>query len=500
MAIAGSAILVLFLLISSSGPVETAVLQIAVLFCVLSTALWWVGRTVLAAWTLVGSGWFVLAVEVLVNGGLSGVHASGFVTMVLLTSLVGGARGALLGALAAMVVSASIGRAEVLGWLPPVGPVASEPAFVLVRLVGNLVLVTLILAFGMGAVRRAIAQAHAAEQRAEDRAEELAQQSTLLDQVAIGLPGILLVADTTAGRFTYVSQAWTRLTGQPVGVLTADPLLIAEHLDVPTQRRTAGALTQIEAWPREIGLLGRDGGVVHHAVKLSRRDPETGQVAVVLTDMTQEILQREQEVVAAQALDRATQFEALGRLSGGVAHDLRNLLQVVQAFSGLVMAVLPSEDPAREELKAIDEATNQAAEITSELLEFSVREGPEGPFVLDDRVRSTMRLLRRLLPASLELRMALAVPGVRVSEQSQTLDLLLFCLAADAIESEVNTAIELVTREAGDEVVLSCIAPAGDGKRYWEAGLRSALQRPDRLAIETTSDQLTVVLRMAKSE
>ena len=123
---------------------------------------------------------------------------------------------------------------------------------------------------------------------------------------------------------------------------------------------------------------------------------------VRLQGSVQDVTQRrelEQQFLHAQKL------ESVGRLAGGIAHDFNNLLTVIAASASMA----PGDDPAvAHELEIIRETTTRAAELTRRLLTFARREDadPE-PLDLCELVRSTTRLLRKVIGEAIEVRIEL---------------------------------------------------------------------------------------------
>lgn len=109
-------------------------------------------------------------------------------------------------------------------------------------------------------------------------------------------------------------------------------------------------------------------------------------------------------------LQQAQKMEALGRLAGGVAHDFNNLLGVILGYSDLLGATVAEHSEGSEQLGEIRKAVLRASDLTRQLLAFSRRQ------VLTVRVvalvallEDSRRMLERLLPESIELRLD-AVP------------------------------------------------------------------------------------------
>ena len=75
-----------------------------------------------------------------------------------------------------------------------------------------------------------------------------------------------------------------------------------------------------------------------------------------------------------ERLRQVRKFEEIGRLAGGLAHHLNNLLTVVTGYSELLLTQVPEFDPRHGEIVKIRAAGERAAELTRELLAFSRRQ------------------------------------------------------------------------------------------------------------------------------
>ncbi|HEX5386485.1 MAG TPA: PAS domain S-box protein [Gemmatimonadales bacterium] len=107
---------------------------------------------------------------------------------------------------------------------------------------------------------------------------------------------------------------------------------------------------------------------------------------------------------ADEALRQAQRLEAVGRLAGGIAHEVRNMMTAVLGFSELLMADFPAGDGRRNDLEQIRRAAGRAAAITGQLLAFSRRDlhQPE-QLDLGELVDTLQPMLRRLVGANVEL-------------------------------------------------------------------------------------------------
>jgi CheY-like chemotaxis protein/two-component sensor histidine kinase len=88
-------------------------------------------------------------------------------------------------------------------------------------------------------------------------------------------------------------------------------------------------------------------------------------------------------------------MEAVGRLSGGVAHDFNNILMIITGYGDLLKDRLGSDEQLRPMIEAILNAANRAASLTHQLLAFS-RKQILSPKVLD--LNSILADLDKMLP------------------------------------------------------------------------------------------------------
>ncbi|MEJ7930280.1 ATP-binding protein [Ramlibacter sp. AN1015] len=134
---------------------------------------------------------------------------------------------------------------------------------------------------------------------------------------------------------------------------------------------------------------------------------------------------------AEEALFQSQKMEALGRLTGGVAHDFNNALMVISGNLHLLRRTAP--EAARRYLDAIGRAVESSAQLTRQLLAFSRRQAlaPE-TVALQERLPPMRDLLAPTLGArvALSIQVAPDTPAIRVDPAE--LELALINLAVNA--------------------------------------------------------------------
>ena len=88
------------------------------------------------------------------------------------------------------------------------------------------------------------------------------------------------------------------------------------------------------------------------------RDPDGRAVRMIGT--AQDITDRRH---LEEQLRHSQKMEALGRLAGGVAHDLNNALTTIAGYTALALAELADDHPARADVEEIRRAAARAESV-----------------------------------------------------------------------------------------------------------------------------------------
>ena len=108
-----------------------------------------------------------------------------------------------------------------------------------------------------------------------------------------------------------------------------------------------------------------------------------------LRQLTETLEQRVTDAVAARALAeeqlrQAQKMEAIGSLTGGVAHDFNNVLQVINGNLQMLAADADDHPATQRRIAAASQAVKRGAQLAAHLLAFARRQ-PLSPVVLNPR-------------------------------------------------------------------------------------------------------------------
>ena len=105
-----------------------------------------------------------------------------------------------------------------------------------------------------------------------------------------------------------------------------------------------------------------------------------------------------------EELRQSQKLEAIGRLAGGISHDLNNALTIIIGYSELAVTALDERHPVREDVEHIRRAAERAESITRQLLAFSRKQWLEPRvFQVSEAVQELGRMLDRLVGPRIEL-------------------------------------------------------------------------------------------------
>ena len=145
-------------------------------------------------------------------------------------------------------------------------------------------------------------------------------------------------------------------------------------------------------------------------------------------------------------LRHAQKMEAVGQLTGGVAHDFNNILTVVIGTTELLAMGVASHPDLAPLVAAIDEAATRGAQLTRRMLAFARKQPLEARHLeLNEVITRTATILRRTLGEDVAVKLALSDrlwPVLADASQMEDAILNLALNARDAMPSGGRLVIE----------------------------------------------------------
>ena len=287
------------------------------------------------------------------------------------------------------------------------------------------------------------------EKQREHELKQLLRRNAILYEALDASPvGVAVVtADRPRPEVFYANTEFERLTGHNTSSLGEDGL---EALRSPEDggggwdavlrtfaNSTSGAF--------ELSCARRGGGSFLAQIEVAPVRDHPGQEATVFVLNLRDITLDRQR--AGQLL-QSQKMEALGQLSGGVAHEINNLLQPILALSDLGQDIA-GQDPSKagKYFEVIGSSARKARDVVRQVLTFARRDAPQlAAHKISSLVAEALSLLQSGLPPGIvldqDLRADDAVVVVSSTQVSQVV-LNLVANAADAMNGEGVVSVRL---------------------------------------------------------
>ncbi len=182
--------------------------------------------------------------------------------------------------------------------------------------------------------------------------------------------------------------------------------------------------------------LTRDGRTIHCVWYNSALKDAHGKVVTILSqveDVTaQKQIEKENKQLEMQ-VRQAQKLESVGRLAGGVAHDLNNLLSPILGYAEIVLDDTSPNDPRYASVEQIIGAGERARELVHQLLAFSRKHALQCVSVnLNDLLERFLRLLVRTIREDIDIELQLFPDLPNINADMGHLEQVIMNLAVNA--------------------------------------------------------------------
>ncbi len=255
------------------------------------------------------------------------------------------------------------------------------------------------------------------------------------------------------GRITFISEAVLRIGGYRAEDMLGRHFGEFVHPDdLPGVDGYFKAVLSGQPQTYEARWLARSGDVRH--LQMSCRclqEASSRYVLGVATDITEQVQTEQALRKSERALQHAQKMQAIGLLAGGVAHDFRNQLTVINGYAELLLES-GLDKAEREYVQEILAAADRAASLTGELLTFGRRQILHPKTVsLNQAVEQIGRTVQSLLGEDIALRFELSPRLGMVQLDVGLFQQAIVNLATNARDAMPNGG-ELVLRTANVDV------------------------------------------------
>ena len=294
-----------------------------------------------------------------------------------------------------------------------------------------------------------------------------------------GLNAIVWVLDARTKSFLFVSQHAENVLGFPTAHWTGTSSFWTDRVHPADREAMADRYQRVmdsrEAYTCEFRALNSTGRTVWLRESARFLVDSTDQITCLI-GITVDVTERrllENQMASSQRVD------AVGKLAGRMAHDLNNMLMIVQGYQEELLSATPATSPSRNDIQEIVATTGRMAELAGRLLAFTRRRATTSETVDLGAVLNSVSQHPNV--SGVDFRSGAVVNGVKANAvQLEEMLLTLIERTRQTAPPESKLAIETRRVEIREDLRRSG-ASLHPG-RYIVVSLTSTVRLPDRAA------------------
>jgi two-component system, cell cycle sensor histidine kinase and response regulator CckA len=229
------------------------------------------------------------------------------------------------------------------------------------------------------------------------REKQLSLQGAAMKAASDGI-----VITDIKGNVNWVNPAFEKLTGYQFDeVLEQNIKILNSGLQSDSfYQNLWQTILSGNTWQGEQHNAHKDGHVYLEEETITPVLDEMGEIAHFVSVKRDITVQRQKEM----QLQRTQKMDALGKLTGGVAHDFNNMLGVILGYAELLKDNLSSDAKLFKYASEIYHAGERGAKLTGKLLSFSRKKSSESEIVnINELLKEEQHMLEKTLTVSIKL-------------------------------------------------------------------------------------------------
>ncbi|WP_198262886.1 PAS domain S-box protein [sulfur-oxidizing endosymbiont of Gigantopelta aegis] len=240
--------------------------------------------------------------------------------------------------------------------------------------------------------------------------EALHESEQRLRQLAENLNEVFWLGSPDWNEIIYISPAYEKLWGMSADKLYQNPRVWLESIhpddqaqilaEIPQQSDNIPACIEFS----EYRIIKPDNSILWikaRAYPVYDSDGKAVRIAGIAEDITA-------KKAADETLRRTQKMNALGKLTGGIAHDYNNMLGVVLGYADLLNDMLEDQPKLQAYVSKITHAGQRGAKLTKKLLSFSKSKSTDiKKLDINTLLRDEQHMLEKTLTARIKLSLIL---------------------------------------------------------------------------------------------
>jgi len=232
---------------------------------------------------------------------------------------------------------------------------------------------------------------------------------------------------------SWVTPDWPQKLGLEVSPTDKKIPYWYDYVDPPDLERLVNSqrealASEEDSWEIEYKLIGADGKKIDVAVSAAILRHADGKAYRMLGNVRNITAEKRR----LEGFTRSRALEAVGQLTGGVAHDFNNQLMIIQGNAELLeMGELDEEQ--KDSVALINQASHSAAQLTRRLLSFSGQSHlSSGRVKLSELIPNAVLLLQSGLPEFISIHQEIPADSWDVAADANALEQAIVNLAVNA--------------------------------------------------------------------